>query len=210
MSGLTQPAIHAAVAAYYAARLAEHGPSARGVDWASQESQELRFANLLEGIAWTDSPTVLDYGCGYGALSGYLDRRGVVCRYQGYDLVPGMVEAARTLHPCREFTSSEDVLTPADVVIASGIFNVKRDTPVADWERYVEETLARLWSLTRRSLSFNLLPPASPAHLARPHLYYADPAATVDRCQQLTDGTVTLREGYGLWEYTVTISRERT
>lgn len=210
MSGLTQPAIHAAVAEYYAATLAEHGPTARGVDWASPESQELRFATLLEDAPWTDSPTVLDYGCGYGVLSAYLDRLGVGCRYQGYDLVPGMVDAARTLHPHSEFTSSEDALAPADLVIASGIFNVKRDTPVADWERYVEQTLARLWSLTRRSLSFNLLPPASPAHLARPHLYYADPAATVGRCQQLIDGTVTLREDYGLWEYSVTISRKRT
>src|SRR5688572_3486190 len=35
------------IARYYAAALATHGPTPRGVDWNSAESQELRFTQLL-------------------------------------------------------------------------------------------------------------------------------------------------------------------
>ena len=37
-----------AVERYYGAKIAEHGPTARGVDWNDEASQELRFEQLLK------------------------------------------------------------------------------------------------------------------------------------------------------------------
>ena len=39
--------IEARVGAYYAGRLAEHGATARGVDWNGESSQQLRFEQLM-------------------------------------------------------------------------------------------------------------------------------------------------------------------
>src|SRR6185503_914754 len=71
---------------YYEGKLRAHGPTPAGVDWNSQESQELRFA-LLANL-WRDEAdaSILDYGCGYGALADYLRARGHRGAYTGYDV----------------------------------------------------------------------------------------------------------------------------
>jgi hypothetical protein len=200
-------AIEGAVAGYYSRRLAAHGSTHRGVDWSSAESQELRLETLLGGVDWRGRPSLLDFGCGWGALAGHLDRLGVACDYVGYDIAPTMIEAARACFPGRCFTSDPEDVRPADHVVASGIFNVRLDTPGPDWAGYVEATIARLGSLTRRRLAFNMLPPASSPELARPDLHYADPAAIAELCRRTVGGRVSLRERYGLWEFTVILER---
>lgn len=200
--------IESAVAGYYTRALARHGPTHRGVDWSSRESQELRFDTLLDGTDWRGRPSLLDFGCGCGALAAHLDDRGRDCAYVGYDIAPTMIAAARAAfagRTDRRFTGDGDGLEPADLVVASGIFNVRLETAPALWERYVEETLARLTRLARRRLAFNMLPPASPPELARPDLHYADPATVVAYCAEL-GREVSLREHYGLWEFTVILT----
>jgi SAM-dependent methyltransferase len=204
--------IQAAVAGYYSRALAEHGPTHRGVDWSSRDSQELRFATLLHDVDWTDAPTLLDFGCGCGALAAYLDALGTSCDYTGYDIAPEMVRTARRVvgeRAGRRFTSDLATLEPADLVVASGIFNVKLDVPAGDWQRYVDETIADLGALSRRRLAFNLLPPASSPQLERADLHYAEPDAVVALCATtLGADDVVLREGYGLWEFTVVATWE--
>lgn len=192
--------IEQAVADYYGRTLRAHGPTARGVDWSSQAEQELRFAVLLEVVDWTPAPVLLDYGCGYGALATYLSGRA--CSYVGYDISAPMLAAARRAHPDRRFVEAPE---PADYVIASGIFNVKLDTPAPRWEAYVDETIAQMVALARCGLAFNMLPPASPPERARPDLHYAEPDAIAARCAEL--GDVSIRRDYGLWEFTVTVRR---
>lgn len=200
-------AIEAAVAEYYSRALGEHGSTAGGVDWSSPAEQALRFDVLLDVVEWTPPPTLLDYGCGYGALVAYLDARGAPCEYTGFDIAPAMIAAARSANPERTFLDDADALQPADYVIASGIFNVKLDTPTAAWEAHVEATIVRLGALARRALAFNMMPPASPPERARPDLHYADPDAVAARCRELLGGAVSVRREYGLWEYAVTVRR---
>jgi SAM-dependent methyltransferase len=216
VSGVPAPAtsdsaIETAVAGYYSRTLERHGVTHRGVDWSSRASQELRFATLLDGIDWSDCPTLLDYGCGFGALAHYIDALGVACDYVGYDLAPAMIDAALRSHgehDDRRFTSDPDALRPADHVIASGIFNVRLDIPRAAWTHHVGATIERLGSLARRRLAFNLMPAASAPELEREDLYYANPGAVVRYCRAVIGGDVQLREHYGLWEFTVVVSRE--
>lgn len=207
---VAHPSIESAVARYYRHALATHGPNHRGVDWSTRESQELRFATLLHGVDWSGAPSLLDFGCGCGALAAYLDWLRVRCDYTGYDIAPEMVRAARRVvgeRAGRRFTSDLATLEPADLVVASGIFNVKLDVAADDWQRYVDETIAALGRLTRLRLAFNLLPPASPPKLERADLHYADRDAVVALCATtLGADEVVVREGYGLWEFTVVAS----
>jgi Methyltransferase domain len=202
--------IENAVAGYYSRAVSRHGATHCGVDWSSRRSQELRFDTLLEGIDWSTKPTLLDYGCGWGALAGHLDRLGVECRYVGYDIAQRMIDVARVT--CgewvdRRFTADPRELEPADHVVASGLFNVKLDIPRGAWSRYVYETIADLGALTRRRLAFNMLPPVSSPELQREDLHYADPDVVVRYSAAAVGGTVALREDYGLWEFTVIVSR---
>ena len=194
------------VAAYYDRFFADHGATPAGVDWADHESQELRFETLLSGFDLKPGTTVLDFGCGYGALAEYLDRLGPDLRYQGFDVVKSMIADATVRHSGqrgRTFTSNRQELVAADLVVASGVFNVRLDAAHADWRLYVEDTLTTLRTLARQRLAFNLIPLASAPDLVRSHLFYVDPVEFGGWCRRMLDGKVSIVDGYGLWEFTV-------
>ena len=195
---------------YYTGRLREHGPTARGVDWNSSASQELRFEQLLRACP-TGPCSVLDYGCGYGALTGELERRGGTWDYRGYDVSEAMVEKARELHqgrPWCRFTSDEAALERADVTVASGIFSVKLANDAADWKAYILETLDRLAALSAHAFSFNMLTSYSDADRMRPDLYYADPCFFFDHCKRNYSRQVAVLHDYGLYEFTILVRKD--
>src|SRR5207245_7679873 len=119
---LAQPRVLDAVQRYYSGKVAEHGPTAKGVDWNDTDSQELRFEQLLKLCDTTAPFTINDYGCGYGALAAYLEQRGYACTYTGFDISPEMLAQARELSRGR-FVAADDELDVADYTVASGIFN---------------------------------------------------------------------------------------
>jgi SAM-dependent methyltransferase len=198
------------VRAYYTGRLTEHGPTPRGVDWNSQESQHLRFEQLLR-VCDGKSPFVLgDYGCGYGALYEHLLHTGFDGFFRGFDIAPAMLEAARQRYgsdPRARFGADEGVLADADYVVASGVFNVKLHTPLADWEEYVLRTVDRLAALGRRGFAFNALTSYSDPERMRPDLYYPNPCALFDYCKRRFSRHVALLHDYGLFEFTILVRR---
>src|SRR5262245_52999027 len=115
------------VEAYYSGRLREHGASPRGVDWNSEESQQLRFAQLIRLLDAHDRFSINDFGCGYGALAAYLNGRGFDFTYYGFDVSDAMITAAREhAHGFENcfFTNDLAELPVSNYTVASGLFNV--------------------------------------------------------------------------------------
>ena len=195
-----------AVERYYSGRFAEHGATARGVDWNSPESQELRFQQLLRV---TDREpgrfSLIDFGCGYGALAAFLRAGALDVDYRGYDLSESMLEHARLKHPDSTFVGSVDELAPADYTVASGIFNVKLDVSTDDWREYVLATLETIAHLTRKGFAFNMLTSYSDADRMRDDLYYGDPRFFFDLCKREYSRHVALLHDYGLYEFTMIV-----
>ncbi len=167
------------VSQYYSARVAEHGPTPQGVDWNSSESQELRFEQLLklcEGRG--EAFSIIDYGCGYGALAQFMRERGFDFRYYGFDISEPMIENARQLladaTECT-FFSNPSHLPIADYTVASGVFNVKLDAEDELWNEYILDTLKTLARNSRNGFGFNMLTEYSDPEHMRPDLYYGDP-----------------------------------
>ena len=106
--------LRASVARYYTSKLNTHGACARGVDWNSDESQRLRFAQLLKLCEGRPVESILDYGCGYGALAGCLPPFLAGVEYRGYDASPEMVAAARRLIDYDRFCRSIRVPPPSE------------------------------------------------------------------------------------------------
>lgn len=196
------------VARYYADKLRRHGTTARGVDWNSPDSQDQRFTELLRVCRGDRTASINDYGCGYGALAVRLRRDGYHGPCRGYDVAPEMVAAAEgqagVLDDCR-FTSDPRELTAADYTVASGIFNVRLEASVDEWERHVRDTIDRLAALSLRGFAFNMLTSHADADRMRADLYYGDPAAWLTYCLRRFPRSVALLHDYQLYEFTMLV-----
>lgn len=199
------------VARYYGDKLRQYGATPRGVDWNSDHAQFVRFEQIVRVCPSEGEYTLLDYGCGYGALAGFLLETNPRLRYVGYDVCSEMIERGRELYRGDErvrFTSSVDDLEPADVTVASGIFSVKMDVAAQSWEAYLYRTLESMNALSKRAFSFNALTIYSDADRMRPDLYYADPHELFDHCRTHFSRNVAVLHDYGLYEFTVLVRKD--
>ncbi len=169
---------------YYRERLAQYGDDVKALGWSSEESQHARFKVLME-IRDLRYGTVLDWGCGFGDLSAYLDP---LVNYMGYDPDPQMLERARAKYPQAHFF---DHPMQADYILESGAFNLTRD-----WWPDVET----MWALCRKGMALNFT--SSLAERQTPGIVYADPFTTVRACAALTKKFV-LRHDYRQNDFTV-------
>ena len=215
MNGKQRPAMRytdilKTVSQYYSEKVTTHGPTAKGVDWNSPESQTLRFEQLLKVCDGAGPFSLNDYGCGYGALADYLAARGYTVSYYGFDISEPMLAEARTLHRdwahC-QFVSDSAGLSEADYTVASGIFNVKLGATEEVWRDYLLDTLDRINVLSAKGFAVNALTKYSDADRMRPDLYYADPLFLFDYCKIRYSKYVALLHDYPLYEFTLLIRK---
>lgn len=139
---------------FYLDSLASHGETAKGVQWMSTRTQELRFGVLRRLLpADLGDLTLVDAGCGFGDLYGYLLRTDDrPARYIGLDLMEPMVEVARRRTGCeiRLCDVLRDRLPDADYYLCSGAMN--NLTREETW-RFIR----RCYDASRRGFVFNLL-----------------------------------------------------
>lgn len=196
---------------YFEERLNTHGATARGVDWNSETAQEARFSQLAKVCSPTQPFSLLDYGCGYGALAGYLLRQQLPMQaYVGYDVLESMVLKARETYAgvaLARFTARLDELAPVDYSIASGIFNLKLEVTHQAWTDYVLGELHKIDALSQKGFSVNFLTSYSDPEFMRPHLYYADPCFFFDYCKRHFSRNVALLHDYEVYDFTVIVRK---
>lgn len=198
-------------AEYYSRSLAEHGDTPKGVDWKDFASQHLRFERLLRNLPLNSTFSILDVGCGTGALVDFLHAKvSASFRYQGIDFVPAMIETARAKHsaaPHLSFAALElsEIEEKFDFVVSSGIFNVKQSVSEPDWISHCSDTMSKMFERCSQAAAFNFL--TSQVDFRREHLYYSDPALMLRFCQQHISRHLKLDHAYPLYEYTLTVYR---
>jgi len=209
---MTSPDIQEHVRNYYTRKVTAYGPTPRGVDWNSREGQVERFEQLLKLCDRGSEYSLIDLGCGYGALLDHLRAASDQVHYRGIDLSEAMIREARTHHldePPATFEVGAASDQPADYVVASGIFNVKQETLDEIWHEYILETLEQMSRMATRGFAFNLLTSSSEPARQRPDLHYASPCRLFEVCQRRFTRHVSLLHDYGLWEFTILVRKDR-
>ena len=195
---------------FFTAKVREFGPTHSGVD-VNKPSQDIRFEQVTKIIRNpAEEFSIIDYGCGYGALAEYLDRKGYRARYTGFDVSAAMIEEAGKLYssPRHNFTNKESDLAAADYVVANGIFNKKQQISDDQWRQYMEEIVERFNHLAIKGFAFDVLTLYSDADRRRPDLHYADPNYWFDRCKRKYAKHVALLHDYPLWEFTILVRKQ--
>jgi len=197
------------VGQYYKEKICKFGIDSKGVDWKDEQSQKLRFQQLLKIVDADKPATINDLGCGYGALFLYLTRETPikVDRYYGYDICPEMLVNARNLisDERASFVESDRILFDADYSLCSGIFNVKLDIELPAWEEFILDTLSNMNEKSLSGFAFNCT--TSYVDYKEDHLYYGDPLFFFDFCKKNFSKYVTLIHDYELYEWTILVKK---
>ena len=179
---------------YYSNSIESFGASPKGVDWNGEEGQILRYKQLLRIVEDRNKFSLIDYGCGYGALINVLRDLGKEFQYFGLDLSDAIFQTASI-----NFSS--------DFIIASGVFNVKLNSSYALWEHYIENTLDNFNDNSNLGFAFNCLSSYSDKNMQKDKLFYADPKSIFDLCKKKYSNNVALLHNYGLYEFTILVTK---
>ncbi|MBI5722703.1 MAG: class I SAM-dependent methyltransferase [Planctomycetes bacterium] len=153
---------------HYTPLIKKSGQNYQKLDWASQQSQQIRFEILAKHVPLTGA-SLLDVGCGLADLYGFLQSRGIDAHYTGVDILQEMLDHARRQHPQARLVladifsdgdSHRDALGPGrfDVVFCSGAFNLE----MGNNDDFTPRAVRRLYDLAGRHLVFNLLNARAP------------------------------------------------
>lgn len=172
------------------------------VVWNSRESQEARFAVLVE-VGDLHHATILDVGCGLGDFWAYLKRKNIdFADYLGLDINPQMIVSAREKYPAARFEERDLMRSPLlpnqfDYVFASGIFNMV----IPGWERMTFQTLRHMFETSRRGVAVNFLSRLSGN--SNPAARYSLPSEILPFVERELTHRFALRHDYRANDFTV-------
>jgi SAM-dependent methyltransferase len=192
----------------YEGRLREHGYSPEALGWGKHGRQEIRFGVLAAQALAAPGCSVLDVGCGFADLHGFLVERGWRGRYTGIDIVPGLLDVARERHPgldlrALDITGSEPLPGPHDFAIASGIFNARLASG-GNMEQ-IEKALERMSEYARVAVCVDFL--STHVDFEKPDAWHTDPAWALGAAARLSR-RLALRHDYMPYEFALFIYRD--
>lgn len=112
---------------FYTSAIELYGTTARGVNWASKENQEIRFDMILEMLPKDLSCLeIVDAGCGFGDFYNYmLKMKKTTKKYIGIDSLVDMYSIASEQTGCEIIIADicKDTIPHANYYICSGAMN---------------------------------------------------------------------------------------
>ena len=176
----------------------------------SPSAQMTRFNHLIKSIDICEPGiSILDVGCGNGALFDFLKARGFSGVYTGYDVNDNLLAKARLkfLKETANFENVDILLQKQqpkfDYILMSGLFNSDYGQSF-DWIcRFVHA----MFGLSRRAVIFN----AISTHVNRrdDSMYYIDPCALLDYIIRNVKPAATLLHDMPIFNFQIELRQDR-
>jgi len=167
----------------------KYGESSSAVKWDNQQTQYLRFAELIKHIDINDSSkSILDVGCGNGELYKFLNFIGYCGKYTGYDINDKLLDVSRNRFENIDVRNI-DILSnnlkdnpKFNYVVMSGIFNTSGLDEIVndDAIKWCFAFIQNMFKLTKESLVFNAV--STFVNYRDKHIFYLDPIKTLEFC----------------------------
>jgi len=185
----------------YSDRYKQFGYSPETLGWGKNGRQELRFS-ILTQIGDLNEKSILDVGCGFGDLCGYVMSKGLSCEYTGIDIVPDLIEEGKQRFPHGEYilgdfdTHSFD--KQFDYIIASGIFNFKLLSESN--AEYIRRMLRKMIQCSKHGVAVDFM--STYVDYQHPIAFHTNPASVLDIALKTTNKFV-IRQDYMPYEYSL-------
>jgi len=186
----------------------EEGDSGQLVGWRNSASQIARFEVIQQLVSGVSFSSICDFGCGLGEYLHFLREHSFAGSYFGVDASLQMVRRAQAIHRGDLEATFYQMTSPksADLIVASGIFNVRLDQAEESWRKYVESNVSMMWERGSVGMVFNVLSTVSDPSRRNPTLFYMSPVDLIHMCLRYSPD-VRLAHHYGLYDSTVAVFR---
>ena len=182
----------------YNERLKKYGYDPRTLGWLKGR-QPIRFKVLSE-IGDLNNCSILDVGCGFGDLYGFLINIGLNVKYTGYDINLNLIEIAKEKHldACFEVKDIliDEVKHKFDYILSSGVFNFK----LSDNKTFIENMLKKMFEICNKGVAADFM--SGYVDFKNEDAYYTSPEEIFSFCKTLSR-RVTLRHDYMPFEFCV-------
>ena len=192
-----------AIITRYNERLKIYGYDPRALGW-FKGRQHIRFKVLSE-IGDLNNCSILDVGCGFGDLYGFLIKSGLNIRYTGYDINPDIIKIAKEVYPNAHFEvkdiEKEEIHDNFDWVFASGVFEFK----LPDNKLFIQNMLRRMFEICNKGVAVDFI--SSYVDFRNEEAYYVSPEEMFSFCKTFSK-RVLLRHDYMPYEFCIYIYKD--
>ena len=182
----------------YDERLAKFGYNPKTLGWLKGR-QGIRFS-VLTSIGTMNNSNILDVGCGFGDLCGFLKYKKLKFQYLGLELNPNLIEYGKDRYLQANFKifdiEKNNIIGKYDWVIISGLFNFKRDNPY--W--FIEFVLRKVFRSCRKGVSVDFM--TSYVDFKNRNANYVEPEKIMKICKKITP-RMSLRHDYMPFKFCV-------
>lgn len=201
---------------HYRKTFLKHGASSEGVDWGPDPSKALiRNSKMLEVLRPVGQnerrPSLLDVGCGYGALAELIKLNKIDVDYYGLEIVPEMVKFAKKKHPEAKFFEGDFLEFSGgnfNYVVCNGILTQKLFASNSEMKRYSQSMIKRMFDFCDDGIVFNMM--STHVNYQSENLYYQNPVEMLAWCISELSPQVKLDCTYELWfEYSLFVYKDR-
>src|SRR5579871_6063914 len=173
----------------------KYGYSLQGLCSSAIDRSALRYGVLTQPILRAGS-SVLDVGCGFADLFGYLKKRGWKGSYTGIDVVPSLLKEAATRHPDARLERGDGSrglaeLGQHDFVVACGAMNLK--LPNGQNKDHIISFMRAMFDVTKIGLIVDFM--TTHVDFEHPEAWHTDPIWALEQAQKLTK-RIMLRADY--------------
>ncbi len=171
--------------------------------------QDIRFEILLSFFE-CKGKKILDIGCGFGDLNRVISKKyGSSYQYLGIDIVDVLVKEGRLRYPQKNINFlNADFLdysfkSDFDIVVASGIFNLKFDRGTNDL--FVKKVLNKAWKICKDGIALDFL--SDKVDYKYKHTYHNNPEQILKIAYGLSRNVV-LRNDYIPFEFCLFVGKD--
>ena len=194
---------------HYENCLEKYGDCHLGVDWPNRQDAEKRYRVMLEVVKLRSGKitSLLDFGCGTSALYEHMLATPFRnTKYSGIDLSMKFIELSKKKYPsnkyyCLDILEGDGELPNFDYIVMNGVFTEKQGLSFDEMLGYFKRLMRKVFIKANIGIAFNVM--SKHVDWEREELFHLPHDILCDFLVKELTRNYTIRNDYGLYEYTV-------
>ncbi len=181
----------------------KYGNSPKSSQWSNNQTNNVRFSILTEGISLGKNISILDFGCGIGSLYKFLKKKNFKGSYTGIDISKlQILFAKQNISSKRVLFYHQNIFEKKlvkkyDYIFINGVFNNLTNNNF----KVLEKTIKTLFKNCKIMMAFNNL--SYYVDYYDKGLYYVKPEKIFELCKKNISLKVKIRHDYQIKKKTL-------